>query len=483
MAEQTDKEVCSICLNDFHQPKTIDCQHSFCFTCLEDYVHRTATNDHFLCPLCRFDMPIPKDGVGAFKPSHSTINNPQCDVCTNVVSVFKCKDCPKYLCESCKTMHDTFCEDHIVIKCNEPLSNDGALGADKSPVTSPRDFCSNHQKKGVEYFCNNCSMAVCSNCFVVGHNGHGYLDLQVESVREEIRGELKTLNQEIKTHIDKLEKFSESLNMKYCEVNDSVKTACDKVDEQVNIICSEVRKIGDQLKDKMKKDNANVDVNIQLKKLMDDIQKLTEDLKVSVKYSVNVLEDSSIVQVLQRLPHVRQEKDESLCRTLDIPDVRYSKFQVAEIDQTLLTNQLGKIVSCNQNMVEDIFNVRNMPEYPNPNVLNGKLLVVSGFTWRIGIYRFSSTLRVRLYLYDVEDKRITSCKVDVTNKVINKTDDRQSVVKQVDMVLRRDGGNSYVYNDLMTWEELCKPNSGFVDHDNFTIETTINKISDIKRRL
>ncbi|XP_050418095.1 E3 ubiquitin-protein ligase TRIM71-like [Patella vulgata] len=488
MAEYTDREVCSFCLNDYHQPVILDCQHSFCSICLEDYLNRIATNDQFPCPLCRSYTRIPEDGVNGFKLKMTTptISIPQCDVCTNSVSGFSCKDCQQYLCDSCKTTHDKFkmFKDHSVVRCDDLLLAITESGADKSvnenvkSEYSPHDVCSNHEQKRVKYYCQDCSMVVCSKCFIIDHNGHEYLHLQDESVREEIKGELKTLNVEIKTHIDELEEFSESLNIKYSGVNDSVKTACDKVDEQVNTICREVRRIGDQLKDKMKNTwggDISDDVHIKYKKLMEDIKRLTEDLKASVKYSVNVLEDSSIVQVLQRLPKVRQEKDESRCRKLDIPDVSYSTFQVAEIDKTLLTNQIGKIVSCNPNIIEDIFNMKD----ESRGWYRGRCHVVSGFSWRIAV-RTGSSFSVVLDLIGVEDKSITSCKADVICKVINKTDDRQSVVKQFAGTVRIHSCLPY-WNRGITVKKLLDPTSGFLHDGGLKIQVTFNKITDVRR--
>lgn len=64
---------CSICLEQFKQPKRLPCQHIFCQQCLEDHVKNTLTQDrkgstgnatvHIACPLCRnvFDARCDKD--------------------------------------------------------------------------------------------------------------------------------------------------------------------------------------------------------------------------------------------------------------------------------------------------------------------------------------------------------------------------------------------------------------------------------------
>ncbi|XP_050407516.2 E3 ubiquitin-protein ligase TRIM33 [Patella vulgata] len=478
MAEQTDKEVCSICLYDFKHPVKIDCQHSFCFICLEDYVNKTSAKDQFQCPLCRCLINVGDRGVQLNTEANSTINIPKCDVCTEDTSQYFCRDCDQYLCNSCRTMHDKIkiCKDHVVCRYDEnqidEQSRSNETKKEKRPVnlfTNPKDFCPNHESEKVTTYCKDCTLAMCLKCFVANHNGHNYLDLQKDEVRQNMRQDLRTLNDALKTQIDRFEKHNDNLNSKLIEVKHFIKTECDKVDAQMDKICSDVRRIGQNIKKKMQE--TSEEEESKLGKLTEDIKRLTEDLKASVKYSENILEDSSIVEVLKRLPKVRQEKDESCCRKLDIPDVRYSKFQVAEIDQTLLTNHLGKIVNCYQNMFEDIFNVDTV----SSGWCSGKQHVVSGFTWSIAVVIDSLSLFVKLYLDDVEDNSITLCDADVTYKVINKTDDRQSVVKQFI------GGVS-AWCDIIDWSYFSDPVNGFTDDDgNFKIQVTINEVTDIER--
>ncbi|XP_055955592.1 E3 ubiquitin-protein ligase TRIM33-like [Patella vulgata] len=491
-----EKEVCSICLNEFQQRVVLDCAHPFCFICLEDYVNKTSTKDQFQCPLCRIFINLSDGGLDRFKPK--PINIPQCDVCTEDTCQYFCRECDQYLCKSCKTTHDKLksCKDHVVAPYDEIQIHQASTSHEpikektsSSSITNPKDFCLRHEEETVKFYCKDCTLAVCWRCFVADHNGHNYLDLQEDEVRQSIRHDLKSMNDELEKQITNFQKHYDNLNSRLIEVKTCTKTECDKIDAQVEKICSEFHKIGENIKKKMQK--ASEEEESKFRKLMEDIKRLTEDLKASVKYSVNVLEDSSVVQVLQRIPKVRQEKDESCCRKLDIPDVRYSTFQVAEIDKTLLTNQLGKIVSCHQNMIgkvvschqnmfEDVINVDTVRE---DGWYDGKRHVVSGFTWSIYVYKGSSSFCFGLNLNDVEDKSITSCKVDVTFKLINKTDDRQSVVKQCNWTVRP-GDWSDCFTDPIDWESrLSNPGSGFIDdHRNFTIQATINNITDIKRR-
>ena len=58
---------CSICFDQFQEPKMLPCQHTFCLKCLENVA---KLNDHNTvdCPLCRKVYKVPsRGGVGKFK--------------------------------------------------------------------------------------------------------------------------------------------------------------------------------------------------------------------------------------------------------------------------------------------------------------------------------------------------------------------------------------------------------------------------------
>lgn len=62
---------CAICLDRFHQPKLLPCQHTFCESpCLEGLI------DHYTrrvrCPECRLEHRVPLNGTAGF-PNNLTI--------------------------------------------------------------------------------------------------------------------------------------------------------------------------------------------------------------------------------------------------------------------------------------------------------------------------------------------------------------------------------------------------------------------------
>lgn len=70
---------CTICFEQFQDPKVLPCQHGFCAGCLEDWSKNSSERDKFLCPTCRKEVVLPEEGVKSL-PGHFLINSLK-DIC------------------------------------------------------------------------------------------------------------------------------------------------------------------------------------------------------------------------------------------------------------------------------------------------------------------------------------------------------------------------------------------------------------------
>ncbi|ESO92193.1 hypothetical protein LOTGIDRAFT_121286 [Lottia gigantea] len=124
---------CSICYEGFTIPKILPCGHTFCVDCLERYIgDKTET---FPCPICQQDVKIPEGGAKMFT--------------TN------------FILQTSK---------HTTQVKKQPPS-----------TTQPR--CPNHNQREVDYYCNNCSVGLCSKCIDKQHKYHETLDLKCDETR------------------------------------------------------------------------------------------------------------------------------------------------------------------------------------------------------------------------------------------------------------------------------------------------------------
>ncbi|XP_005103225.1 tripartite motif-containing protein 2 [Aplysia californica] len=67
-----DHLTCSICCEEFKNPKALPCLHTFCANCLRDYVVGRGYESvgSFPCPVCRANTQLPATGVDGFPNNH-----------------------------------------------------------------------------------------------------------------------------------------------------------------------------------------------------------------------------------------------------------------------------------------------------------------------------------------------------------------------------------------------------------------------------
>ena len=135
---------CSLCLEHFKDPRILSCFHTFCMQCLQRYLAKSNHFDmhrlKFVCPLCRSENTLPRQGVAGLqknfylneesaKPSH-----PMCSTHPKEDLRFYCKACKVTMCRDCKvvshTIHETDMVDNIKNEMKQNLEQ-ALYNADK----------------------------------------------------------------------------------------------------------------------------------------------------------------------------------------------------------------------------------------------------------------------------------------------------------------------------------------------------------------
>ncbi|XP_062309330.1 tripartite motif-containing protein 3b isoform X4 [Osmerus eperlanus] len=169
VVRQIDKQflVCSICLDHYHNPKVLPCLHTFCESCLQNYIPPESLT--LSCPVCRQTSILPEKGVSALQNNFFI---------TNLMEVLqRDPECSRP--EACSVL-----ESVSAAAAGKPLS------------------CPNHEGKVMEFYCESCETAMCLDCTEAEHREH--VTVPLRDVLEQHKTELKTQLDAIRNRLPQL---------------------------------------------------------------------------------------------------------------------------------------------------------------------------------------------------------------------------------------------------------------------------------------
>ncbi|XP_050416641.1 E3 ubiquitin-protein ligase TRIM71-like [Patella vulgata] len=471
MAEKTDNNNCSICLNDFTEPKTIECGHEFCVKCLEDYVSKVGKDNRFPCPLCREDVTIPDGGIDTLPSSISGVNtenepikspSPNCEACKkNAKSKFHCLDCKKCLCASCKTPHDSFFSDHRVSE----------LAHSRNTADGSRPFCYRHKTEILEFYCKDCCQIICKECQISDHKGHD--TPEINQYGKEALTELTNLKIEFEKKITEQTNYVDDVNKKISALNTSVVTSCAEIDQQVKTICEAVTRKGSEFK--LYIQNAHEKEERKMKRIVESSKNFIDELEESVDNINTILKVDSMYDVLDVLPTIKRQQGENEARELIKLYEVSSKVHLGEINTSTLDEMIGRIeITRNKELTHTFKHSEVTRDWRFSPVYK-----VEDRLWHFKVYQSlrGRPIQCRLTLgMMVYGENLISGKTKVTIKLINNTD----VTKTVDYTPQPTTtlfATEFIWNDVCFMRHLSP--AGFVNNDQFTVQATL-VVTDIK---
>ncbi|KAK3577168.1 hypothetical protein CHS0354_037506 [Potamilus streckersoni] len=255
------KPHCSICLCNFKIPRQLTCLHSFCQSCLEDYILSRAKKvnelKQFECPICRSVVVIPRKGktskiCAALFPINSILQsiggdeseevNRPCDCCLSesvsaAASGF-CMVCEEAMCTSCIKFHQKqkVSKEHSFVSIEELTNNP------KNSIRFDKGFrCQEHEEEDLKFYCKDHKIACCASCCIVHHrNCDQVLDLRRDA--NNLLNDVKPL------HILDEMKIIENLLMNFEKKNDAnIANLESQVQEMTNKIKEIRKKLNDLL--------------------------------------------------------------------------------------------------------------------------------------------------------------------------------------------------------------------------------------------
>ncbi|XP_019633345.1 PREDICTED: E3 ubiquitin-protein ligase TRIM56-like [Branchiostoma belcheri] len=195
--------VCSVCLEEYDEPKTLPCSHCFCRKCLEnvlDSAKEGRKRTRLCCPSCRQEARLYGRGVQELEDSQflrklqkvvssrtamlGDAARACCGLCQckEAAATAFCKGCEHYLCEDCSHTHRVISDaasEHELLQVS---------GQECPPAegTSTPTRSTEEQRQIHLFLCAPCELLVCLHCVVTSHRGHAYVELR-EAIQRERR--------------------------------------------------------------------------------------------------------------------------------------------------------------------------------------------------------------------------------------------------------------------------------------------------------
>uniref|UniRef100_A0A1X7UW25 RING-type domain-containing protein n=2 Tax=Amphimedon queenslandica TaxID=400682 RepID=A0A1X7UW25_AMPQE len=319
---------CPVCLDHYTNPKTLPCLHSFCEHCLEGLPLDKKNETYYLsCPTCRHCTGLPEEGAGAF-PVAFTLNNlkeiyslmkkvadPQqvtCDNCATANSTVYCKDCIKFMCSDCISMHKKWSDfsNHQLTSLDEVTASDVsstsqllAPAKQEVPLICP---IQSHDEP-LKIYCETCDSVICRDCTVRTHKDHEY-DLVSASYTkhyQELEGSLNP----VKGKIEGLKKVLSALAEREGEIRERGEGVLEEIHEMVedmiNVLRQSERKLTEQAK---RVTDAKLKVLSEQVKLAEISLSVLEDVEDYVEQSLKTGSPQQVLrskkQMMERMSEV-----------------------------------------------------------------------------------------------------------------------------------------------------------------------------------
>ncbi|XP_071855099.1 uncharacterized protein [Apostichopus japonicus] len=355
---------CSVCLDQFKEPKQLPCLHRYCRNCLKTVIQGIDAGklEKLESPLCKQEYVVPEKGVDDFKTDfhmksvlefiqlQTSLENKdlkQCVSCLKNKKVsaycFKCRD---YLCEQCCKVHViskmfTDHKTHILRLDNMEAKN---MTLDKLTFLTEDPRCHIHDKKEAQLCCSSCrNVPVCLACIYNKHRGHDLHD--VTEIAERERKLLKQEHAELTKYKGKLYELPTKIQITQQKLNEN---ATKKTERLINQHQRQTHKIKDKLADCTK----------ERKRGLEDIgsRKSDNDRQITLNLEIE------LEQVRQKYDTIRKtanqeygnESEEFIKKCDETEDALFKKLRSLAANLRNLTTAKDLLVGQNEDELKQL---------------------------------------------------------------------------------------------------------------------------------
>ncbi|XP_033109959.1 tripartite motif-containing protein 2-like [Anneissia japonica] len=345
--ENVDKKVqeCTICFKRLQNPKSLNCLHSFCLACLEDWV---KTKGELICPTCSKSYLIPEGGLQKLPPN-TFLNNLietieqfsekdqiKCACKKGEEALYYCQDCRQYLCSTCIDHHKEFqlFANHMLHSVEEVRS----MTPSQMTLLHPPQ-CLLHSKP-LEFYCTECKTPICMHCTITDHKelegNHKIISISkaFQSFKE-TSAELEKVANECKS---KLQDGLKAVTQNAKQLNQNKDTTLRDVDNHVQLMIRKIKENGAKIKNEVqtiyRKKKKVQDVQ------MDELKTTISDINTKLSFLNQLLQSdkATAMQSSERVITALKDRINELPKTKPA-DNGQIKFVINE-------NQLDSLQQC-----------------------------------------------------------------------------------------------------------------------------------------
>ena len=322
------KAECPLCLETVKDPKTLPCLHSFCLQCIDKHAGyaKRKLETTIKCPGCQASFQIPERGTFGSLPTSFYLNRlvdllalrdgrkeaQRCSSCEeNNTATCYCFVCQNFLCEDCFDAHQRL----KATRGHRSVLIENLQAQDVEDLMHRPAMCAKkyHENEPLDYYCQDCSVCICSKCSIVSHNRHTLVHLQ--EAAEEQKMQMTQVFARVKEQLVIVEsKISEQTElMKKRE--EEICAAEEKVTKTVQEIIRVAKEHETAVKTKLAEMKVSQQRNFAAE--IGNVRLLAAQLRSSVENGEDVIQRSIGPEILQA-GHAVLGRCEELLTTQDI---------------------------------------------------------------------------------------------------------------------------------------------------------------------
>ena len=327
---------CSICLDNFKEPKTIACLHTFCCECLKKHALISQRDGQFRCPECQTQIAIPEGNRFDQLPTsflHNSLlsllavqqsgdgNDITCGFCKKKKDEASyCFECEKMLCSDCLNAHEVFREaafaGHKVTKVKQFQAED------YEALLKRKAFCTEkyHEREVTRFYCRACNTCICQICFNMNHKTHEIelLETAADGERAKILTGVESMKQKHQTCRGIIRQFEEKAANLEANIATAKRQVSQSAEQMIAVVHEREREAIITL------ENTRVSRMQKLNAVKKQVQQLEKQIKQAADFASELVQRSSNADIIANRNNL-QERFKELSKT-QFPALPASSF-------------------------------------------------------------------------------------------------------------------------------------------------------------